>query len=148
MVARTLPPQHPDGILQTPLGESHPECFLNRSLYPEAQERIFNYVYYQLVDPMSNPGHCIHLSGFVPGVPAEIHRCPPVHRHRHRQRHRRADVRTLDDGSMVPRLQRQQMPVFQSFLRPTRGNAEALGPAAEIGTQATGSAAGQGGLPP
>ena len=165
--APTLVAEHPTCYLQTHLSESAAEIKLTANLYPEDQDYTGIYERYQLLNHMSNLGHCIHLSPRERGVLAETGAvatfCPTSNLFLGsglyneaalaRDGVRRAiatDIgggtswsmlRTLDEGYKILQLQDQQMPPLKSFWWITRGNADALNLSAEIGTLEAGSAA-------
>lgn len=165
--ARALVADNPSCYMQTHLSESAAEIELTLELYPEDVDYTEIYERYQLLTPMSNLGHCIHLSPRERGVLAETGAvatfCPTSNLFLGsglydeaalaRDGVRRAiatDIgggtnwsmlRTLDEGYKVLQLRDQQMPPLKSFWWITRGNADALSLSDEIGTLAPGTAA-------
>ena len=163
--AQSLVAAHPTCDVQTHLSESDAEIKLTMELYPEAVDYTGVYEQYQLLGPMSNLGHCIHLSARERAVLAETGSvatfCPTSNlflgsglydaaalKKDGVRRSIATDIgggtswsmlRTLDEGYKVLQLRHQQMPPIQSFWWITRGNADALGLTDAIGTLEAGS---------
>ena len=165
--AQALVAEHPTCYMQTHLSESAAEIKLTGDLYPEDVDYTGIYERYQLLNPLSNLGHCIHLSPRERGVLSETGAvatfCPTSNLFLGSGLYNEAALakdgvrrsiatdigggtswsmlRTLDEGYKILQLQDQQMPPIKSFWWITRGNADALGLSSEIGTLDPGSAA-------
>jgi guanine deaminase len=166
-MAQALAEDYPDLHIQTHLSENLDEIRYACELYPDAKDYTDIYARYGLLGPKSLFGHCIHLSDREADAMSESGSvavfCPtsnlflgsglfPLKRLSRREKSVRVSVatdigggssysmlRTLDEGYKVLQLQGERMTPFESFYRMTRGNAEALGLAARIGTLEAGS---------
>ncbi|WP_265518624.1 guanine deaminase [Nitratireductor luteus] len=168
MVA-ALAREHPDLHIQTHLSENRDEIALACSLYPEAPDYTGIYERYGLTGPKSLFGHCIHLSEREADALSESGSvavfCPTSNlflgsglfdyqHYRRRAKPLRVAVatdvgggtnysmlRTMDEGYKVIALQGEKLNPLASFWQITRGNAEALALADEIGTLDSGTSA-------
>ncbi len=165
--AGALARAHPDCHVQTHLSETREEIEAALALYPEARDYLDIYDRFGLLGPRSLMGHAIHLSARERARMAETGSvavfCPTSNlflgsglydeaglRESGVRRAIATDVgggtsysmlRTLDEGYKVLALRGQRLHPFRAFWWITRGNAEALGLADEIGTLEPGSAA-------
>ena len=161
-MAGALVKEFPDLHMQTHLSENHAEIAYTCELYPEAKDYTDVYARYGLLGPKALLGHCIHLSEREADVLSETGSvavfCPTSNlflgsglfdyqRYRSREKPLRiaaaTDVgggtnysmlRTMDEGYKVIALNGEKLNPFQSFWQITRGNAEALSVAENIGT--------------
>ena len=166
-VAQALAREHPDCHIQTHLSESHAEIKLTLELYPDARDYTDIYETYGLLGPRSLFGHAIHLNDRERSVLAETNSvavfCPTSNlflgsglydaatlKSAGVRRAIATDIgggtswsmlRTLDEGYKALQLQGQQMDPLTSYWWITRGNAEALGLAHDIGTLEVGTTA-------
>lgn len=166
-MVRALKSEHPDLHLQTHLSENHAEIALSEQLYPQAADYTGIYEDYGLLGPKSLFGHCIHLSEREADALSDTGSiavfCPTSNlflgsglfdyqRYSRREKPLRmamaTDVgggtnysmlRTMDEGYKVIALNGEKLDPLASFWQITRGNAEALGLEAHIGTLEAGS---------
>lgn len=159
--AGTLLREHPGVHMQTHLSENHDEIATVRRLFPTARDYTDVYDRFGLLGPTSLFGHCIHLSEaemirlsesgsvavFCPtsnlfigsGLFDRAALSNPARPVRHALA---TDVgggtsysmlRTAGEAYKVLQLRGQNLPALAAFDLMTRGNAEALGMADEIG---------------
>ncbi len=167
--AGALVREHPDLHVQTHLSENHAEIDFTMSLYPQAKDYTGIYEDYGLLTPRTLLGHCIHLSEREVDIISETGSvavfCPTSNlflgsglfdyqRYRRREKPLRmataTDVgggtnysmlRTMDEAYKVIALNGEKLDPLGSFWQMTRGNAEALSLADEIGTLEEGTTA-------
>ncbi len=165
--AQALAQAHPDCHIQTHLSENHAEIALACQLYPQAKDYTDIYARYGLLRANSLLGHAIHLSDRERAALAEADAkpvfCPTSNLYLGSGLFDDARLRaggltnaiatdigggtsysmlqTLAEGYKVLQLQGQRMHPYRAFDWITRGNAEALGLAARIGTLEPGSEA-------
>lgn len=165
--AQALVAEHPDCYVQTHLSENDAEITYSMELYPDAKDYTGIYEDYGLLGRKTLLGHCIHLNHRETAVLAETGAvavfCPTSNLFLgsglfDRERLMTAGVRvgiatdigggtsvsmlhTLDEGYKVLQLRGQRLNPLASFHMATRGNAEALGLEATIGSIAPGMAA-------
>jgi guanine deaminase len=166
-MAQALVAEHPDLHVQTHLSENRDEIDYTLSLYPAARDYLDVYETYGLLGPRSLFGHAIHLSERETAAMAATGSiavfCPTSNlflgsglydkvglREQGVRRAIATDVgggtsysmlRTLDEGYKVLALRGQKLDPLKAFWWITRGNAEALGLADQIGTLAPGTEA-------
>ena len=167
--AGTLLREHPDCYLQTHLAENHDEIRTVAELFPWSKNYTDVYDHFGLLGPNSLFGHCIHLSDaecqrlsetgsiacfcptsnlFIGSGLFDLKRitdaCRPI------AVTLATDIgggtsysmlRTAHEAYKILQLQGQNWPARAAFHMMTRGNAEALGLAHEIGTLEPGSIA-------
>lgn len=166
-MAGALVTEHPECFVQTHLSENHAEIAFTAELYPDAPDYLGVYEHYGLLTPKMLLGHSIHMTPREIDVLAETQAkpvfCPTSNlflgsglfddaglRGRGITNAIATDVgagtsysmlQTLNEGYKVLQLQGQKLHPLRAFHWITRGNADALGLADEIGTLAPGSAA-------
>ena len=166
-MAGALVTEHPECFVQTHLSENHDEIAFTAELYPDAPDYLGVYEHYGLLTPKMLLGHSIHLTPREIEVLAETQAkpvfCPTSNlflgsglfddaglRGRGITNAIATDVgagtsysmlQSLNEGYKVLQLQGQKLHPLRAFHWITRGNADALGLADEIGTLAPGSAA-------
>ncbi|ODT67007.1 MAG: guanine deaminase [Pelagibacterium sp. SCN 63-23] len=165
--AQALAAEYPDAYVQTHLSENDAEITYSMELYPSAPDYTGIYENYGLLGRKTLLGHCIHLNHREAGVLAETGAvavfCPTSNlflgsglfdRDRLAKQGVRVGIatdigggtsfsmlRTLDEGYKVLQLRGQRLNPLASFHMATRGNAEALGLEATIGSIGPGRAA-------
>lgn len=165
--SRALAMEYPDCYIQTHLSENDAEIAFSMELYPNSPDYTGIYEDYGLLGRKTLLGHSIHLNHREVSVLAETGSvavfCPTSNlflgsglfdRERLVKNGVRIGVatdigggtsvsmlRTLDEGYKVLQLRGQRLNPFASFHMATRGNAEALGLEATIGSVAPGNAA-------
>ena len=158
---------HPECYMQTHVSENVDEIARAKALYPDAPDYVGIYERYGLLGERALLGHAIHLEPREIEVLAETGAkpvfCPTSNLFLGSGLYDDAGLRargihggiatdigggtsysmlqTLNEGYKVLQLRGQQMHPYQAFDWITRGNAEALGLAREIGTLEAGSAA-------
>ncbi|MBO9396234.1 guanine deaminase [Shimia sp. R9_2] len=159
--------EHPDCFVQTHLSENKAEIAFTKELYPEARDYLDVYQRAGLVTDKLFLGHAIHLEPREIDALAETGAhpvfCPTSNlflgsglfdqaglKARGIQSGIATDIgagtsysmlQTLNEGYKVLQLQGQALHPYQAFHWITRGNAQTLGMADEIGTLEVGSAA-------
>jgi guanine deaminase len=160
--AGTLLREHPDCLVQTHLSENLAEIETTRRLFPQASSYTDVYHRFGLLGPTTVLGHCIHLSEDEMALLAQTRSvaafCPTsnlflgsgLFDHAAMTKQERpvrvglaTDVgggtsysmlRTADAAYKVFQLRGNKLSAYQAFHMMTRGNAEALGLAQEIGS--------------
>ncbi|MBP2558146.1 guanine deaminase [Neorhizobium galegae] len=167
--AQALAQEFPDLHIQTHLSENHDEIRYTMELYPEATDYTDIYAHYGLLGKKTLLGHAIHLSEREADALSEagavaVH-CPtsnlflgsglfPMKSLMRREKPVRVAVatdigggssysmlRTMDEAYKIQQLLGERLNPLESFYLMTRGNAEALSMADEIGTLEPGTAA-------
>ncbi|KKX30226.1 guanine deaminase [Rhizobium sp. LC145] len=167
--AQALAEEFPDLFIQTHLSENHEEIRYTCELYPQARDYTDIYAHYGLLGPKTLLGHAIHLSDREADALSEagsvaVH-CPtsnlflgsglfPMKALMRREKPVRVAVatdigggssysmlKTMDEAYKIQQLLGERLNPLESFYLMTRGNAEALGMADDIGTLDAGSAA-------
>jgi guanine deaminase len=167
--AGALIAETPDVYVQSHMNENRDEIALALRLYPGAASYADIYRRYGILGPRTILGHCIHMTEAECQLLADTGTvaafCPTSNLFlgsglldRHNLREARRPVRlayatdvgggtsysmlaTLAEAYKVSQLQGQKLPAAQGFHCITRGNAEALGLAHEIGSLEPGRAA-------
>ena len=166
-MAQALAEEHPNCPIQTHLSENHDEIAYTASLYPEARDYLDVYETYGLLRENTLLGHAIHLKpreidaiaaagahpvfcptsnlflgsglfdhgglqarGILSGIATDVGAGTSY-----------SMLQTLNEGYKVLQLQGQSLHPFQAFDWATRGNAEVLGMADEVGTLEEGTCA-------
>ena len=166
---QALAQEFPDLFIQTHLSENHDEIRYTCELYPEAIDYTDIYARYGLLGPKTLLGHAIHLSEREADALSEagavaVH-CPtsnlflgsglfPMKTLMRREKPVRVAVatdigggssysmlRTMDEAYKIQQLLGERLNPLESFYLMTRGNAEALSMADDIGTLEPGSTA-------
>src|SRR5690606_18915173 len=158
-MTRALVVEHPECYVQTHLGENDAEIAFSMELYPEAKDYTGIYEDYGLLGPKTLLGHCIHLNHREAAVLAETGSvavfCPTSNLFlgsglfdldrlgKDGVRIGLATdigggtsfsmLRTMDEGFKIQQLRGYRWNPLASFFQSTRGNAEALGLAGQIG---------------
>jgi guanine deaminase len=159
---QALAEEFPDLHIQTHLSENHEEIRYTGELYPEARDYTDIYAHYGLLGPKTLLGHAIHLSQREADALSEagavaVH-CPtsnlflgsglfPMKSLMRREKPVRVAVatdigggssysmlRTMDEAYKIQQLLGERLNPLESFYLMTRGNAEALSMADNIGT--------------
>jgi guanine deaminase len=159
---QALAEEFPDLHIQTHLSENHEEIRYTGELYPEARDYTDIYAHYGLLGPKTLLGHAIHLSEREADALSEagavaVH-CPtsnlflgsglfPMKSLMRREKPVRVAVatdigggssysmlRTMDEAYKIQQLLGERLNPLESFYLMTRGNAEALSMADNIGT--------------
>ncbi len=167
--AQALASEFPDLFIQTHLSENQEEIRYTCELYPEATDYTDIYARYGLLGPKTLLGHAIHLSEREADALSEagavaVH-CPtsnlflgsglfPLKALMRREKPVRVAVatdigggssysmlRTMDEAYKIQQLLGERLNPLESFYLMTRGNADALGMQADIGTLEVGSSA-------
>jgi len=167
--ARALAEEFPDLFIQTHLSENHEEIRYTCELFPEATDYTDIYARYGLLGKKTLLGHAIHLSEREADALSEagavaVH-CPtsnlflgsglfPMKSLMRREKPVRVAVatdigggssysmlRTMDEAYKIQQLLGERLNPLESFYLMTRGNAEALSMADDIGTLEPGTAA-------
>ena len=164
---RALTKEHPDCIIQTHLSENPQEIELTAQLFPDSRDYLDVYDSYGLLGPRSLFAHVVHPRDRELDRLAETRSvavfCPTSNlflgsglfddeaiQQKGIRQAIATDVgggtsysmlRTLDEGYKVVRLQGKSTAPLRAFYQATRGNAEALGLARDVGTFEPGSAA-------
>jgi len=167
--AEALAQEFPDLFIQTHLSENHDEIKYTAELYPEATDYTDIYARYGLLGKKTLLGHAIHLSEREADALSEagsiaVH-CPtsnlflgsglfPLKALRRREKPVRVSVatdigggssysmlKTMDEAYKIQQLLGERLNPLESYYLMTRGNAEALGMEADIGTLDIGSMA-------
>lgn len=167
--AQVLAEEFPDLHIQTHLSENHDEIRYTMELYPEATDYTDIYARYGLLGKKTLLGHAIHLSEREADALSEagavaVH-CPtsnlflgsglfPMKSLMRREKPVRVAVatdigggssysmlRTMDEAYKIQQLLGERLNPLESFYVMTRGNAEALSMADDIGTLEPGTAA-------
>ena len=167
--AQALAEEFPDLFIQTHLSENHEEIRYTCELYPQARDYTDIYAHYGLLGPKTLLGHAIHLSDREADALSEagsvaVH-CPtsnlflgsglfPMKALMRREKPVRVAVatdigggssysmlKTMDEAYKIQQLLGERLNPLESFYLMTRGNAEALGMADDIGTLDAGSTA-------
>ena len=167
--AQALAEEFPDLFIQTHLSENHEEIRYTCELYPQARDYTDIYAHYGLLGPKTLLGHAIHISDREADALSEagsiaVH-CPtsnlflgsglfPMKALMRREKPVRVAVatdigggssysmlKTMDEAYKIQQLLGERLNPLESFYLMTRGNAEALGMADDIGTLDAGSAA-------
>ncbi|MDP9839510.1 guanine deaminase [Neorhizobium huautlense] len=167
--AQALAQEYPDLFIQTHLSENHDEIKYTCELYPEAIDYTDIYARYGLLGQKTLLGHAIHLSEREMDALSEagsiaVH-CPtsnlflgsglfPLKALMRREKPVRVSVatdigggssysmlKTMDEAYKIQQLLGERLNPLESFYLMTRGNAEALSMAADIGTLDVGSVA-------
>ncbi|MFB9947812.1 guanine deaminase [Rhizobium puerariae] len=160
--AQALAEEFPDLFIQTHLSENHEEIRYTCELYPEATDYTDIYARYGLLGRKTLLGHAIHLSEREADALSEtgavaVH-CPtsnlflgsglfPMKALTRREKPVRVAVatdigggssysmlRTMDEAYKIQQLLGERLNPLESFYLMTRGNAEALSMADDIGT--------------
>jgi len=166
---QALAEEFPDLHIQTHLSENHDEIRYTMDLYPEATDYTDIYARYGLLGKKTLLGHAIHLSEREADALSEagavaVH-CPtsnlflgsglfPMKSLMRREKPVRVAVatdigggssysmlRTMDEAYKIQQLLGERLNPLESFYLMTRGNAEALSMADDIGTLEPGTAA-------
>ncbi len=166
---QALAQEFPDLFIQTHLSENREEIRYTCELYPEAKDYTDIYARYGLLGSKTLLGHAIHLSEREMDVLSEtgsiaVH-CPtsnlfigsglfPLRPLTRREKPVRIAVatdigggssysmlKTMDEAYKIQQILGERLNPLESFHLMTRGNAEALSMAADIGTLDTGSVA-------
>ncbi|MDR6816699.1 guanine deaminase [Neorhizobium sp. 2083] len=166
---QALAEEFPDLHIQTHLSENHDEIRYTMDLYPEATDYTDIYARYGLLGKKTLLGHAIHLSEREADALSEagavaVH-CPtsnlflgsglfPMKSLMRRDKPVRVAVatdigggssysmlRTMDEAYKIQQLLGERLNPLESFYLMTRGNAEALSMADDIGTLEPGTAA-------
>ncbi len=166
-MAGALAAQYPECYVQTHLSENRDEISFTAELYPQAQDYLDVYESYGLLGPRTLLGHAIHLQdreiGAISDAGAHPVFCPTSNlflgsglfddaglRARGIQSGIATDIgagtsysmlQTLNEGYKILQLQNQKLHSLRAFHWITRGNAEVLGLADEIGTLDVGTEA-------
>ncbi|EUB96844.1 guanine deaminase [Rhizobium sp. CF080] len=159
---QALAEEFPELHIQTHLSENHEEIRYTAALYPDARDYTDIYAHYGLLGPKTLLGHAIHLSDREADVLSEagavaVH-CPtsnlflgsglfPMKSLMRREKPVRVAVatdigggssysmlRTMDEAYKIQQLLGERLNPLESFYLMTRGNAEALSMADNIGT--------------
>ncbi|WP_037076582.1 guanine deaminase [Neorhizobium vignae] len=159
---QALAEEFPDLHIQTHLSENHEEIRYTGELYPDARDYTDIYAHYGLLGPKTLLGHAIHLSEREADALSEagavaVH-CPtsnlflgsglfPMKSLMRREKPVRVAVatdigggssysmlRTMDEAYKIQQLLGERLNPLESFYLMTRGNAEALSMADNIGT--------------
>ncbi|MGB3539736.1 MAG: guanine deaminase [Mesorhizobium sp.] len=166
-MAEVLVSEFPGLHMQTHLSENHAEIAYTCELYPWARDYTDVYEHYGLLGQKSLFGHSIHLSEREADALSDSGSvavfCPTSNlflgsglfeyqRYRSREKSLRiataTDVgggtnysmlRTMDEGYKVIALNGEKLNPFQSFWQITRGNAQALSVAENVGTLGEGT---------
>ncbi len=159
--------EHPECWMQTHLSENRDEIALTAELFPDAPDYLGVYERYGLLGPRSLFGHCLHLEERERRRMAETGSvavfCPTSNLFLGSglfdadglaaagvRQALATDVgggdsysmlRTANEAYKVLQLRGQKLDPLRAFHQMTRGNAEALGLAAEIGDLSVGGAA-------
>jgi guanine deaminase len=161
-MAGALMREFPDLHMQTHLSENHAEIAFTQELYPWSRDYTDVYEHYGLLGKKALFGHCIHLSEREADALSDSSSvavfCPTSNlflgsglfdyqRYRTREKPLRiaaaTDVgggtnysmlRTMDEGYKVIALNGEKLNPLASFWQITRGNAEALSIAGNVGT--------------
>ena len=161
-MAGALMREFPDLHMQTHLSENHAEIAFTQELYPWSRDYTDVYGHYGLLGKRALFGHCIHLSEREADALSDSDSvavfCPTSNlflgsglfdyqRYRTREKPLRiaaaTDVgggtnysmlRTMDEGYKVIALNGEKLNPLASFWQITRGNAEALSIAGNVGT--------------
>jgi len=166
---QALAEEFPDLFIQTHLSENHEEIRYTLELFPQAKDYTDIYAHYGLLGPKTLLGHAIHLSDREADALSEagavaVH-CPtsnlflgsglfPMKALMRREKPVRVAVatdigggssysmlRTMDEAYKIQQLLGERLNPLESFYLMTRGNAEALSMADDIGTLEPGSSA-------